>query len=225
MFDANVISSRRPKNTIGRVGVNIIFSKEYALNTNPHDNDPLVIIIQHDNWDITCALINLGSSTDVLLWDVFQNLKLNLGHIQRFTGSFMGLSCERMQIMSCVTLETTCGQGHDVKTINVNYLILNTMSPYNIILRHPVINALGAIVSTRYLTLKYPFLDGRVDTIQGDQQVACESYMSNLETTREELILVDVHPFKVPNACLEGWDPRLCAEPELLTPIEDLKEV
>lgn len=55
--------------------------------------------------------------------------------------------------------------------------------------------------------------------------MACESYMSNLETTREDLTLVDIHPFKVPNALLEGWDPKLGAEPELLIPIDDLKEV
>lgn len=58
--------------------------------------------------------------------------------------------------MGYVTLKATYGEGDDAKTINVNYLNMDTRSPYNIILGHPAINALGEIVSTWYLTLKYP---------------------------------------------------------------------
>lgn len=39
--------------------------------------------------------------------------------------------------------------------------------------------------------------------------MAREFYLSNLETTREKLPLVDVHPFEVPNTDFEGWDPIL----------------
>lgn len=55
--------------------VNIIFSEEDALDINPCDNDPLVITVKHDNWDIRCVLIDPGSSTDVLFWDVVQKLQ------------------------------------------------------------------------------------------------------------------------------------------------------
>lgn len=58
-------------------------------------------------------------------------------------------------------------------------------------MRHLAINTLGAVVSTRYLTLKYFLLYGRVGTIRGDKKVAPECYMSILETAREELALLD----------------------------------
>lgn len=51
-----------------------------------------------------------------------------------------------------VTLKTTCREEADVEIIDVNYLIIDIMSPYNIILGRPTINSLGAVVSTRYLT-------------------------------------------------------------------------
>lgn len=90
--------------------------------------------------------------------------------IQRFDDSLLGLTGEHVQIMGNVTLKTTCSEEANANIIDASYLIIYTMSPYNIILGHPTINVLGAVVSTRYLTLKYALLDGRVHTIRGDHK-------------------------------------------------------
>lgn len=110
------------------------------------------------------------------------------------------------------------------KTINISYLIIDVVLPYNIILERQLNNTLWSVTSTQCLTLKYPLLDGRVGTILGDQQVAHECYLSILETIREDLSLVDAHPFKVQNDDSKGWDAILGSETECFTPIEDLKE-
>lgn len=52
-----------------------------------------------------------------------------------FNGSLIGLSCEQVQVMSHVTLETTCGEGIKYKSFDFSYLIVDALSPYNIILR------------------------------------------------------------------------------------------
>lgn len=127
--------------------------------------------------------------------------------------------------MCYVTLESTCSEGADTKTISANFLIVDILSPYNIILGHPVINALEENVSTWYLTLKCLLLYGIVETVKVDQQVAHDCYLSSLETAKEELALVDAHPSEVPNTGFEGWDPNLGTVPKWLTPMEDLKEV
>lgn len=89
---------------------------------------------------------------------------------------------------------------------------MDIMSPYNIILgpnhQFPMTGR-----STQYLTLKYLLLNDRVGTIRGDQQMAHKCYQSILETTREELTLVNDHLYKVPNTDIEGWYPTLDAEP------------
>lgn len=87
--------------------------------------------------------------------------------------------------MGYTTLKATYDEGDDTKTINVNYVIVDIMLPYNIILECTTINILGAVVSTRYITLRYSLLEGRVGTIPGGQQVAREFYLSILETTKE----------------------------------------
>lgn len=66
---ANVISLGFPKGSQGKT--NIIFSNEDALRLNPHDDDPLVFIVQQGNWDIKHILIDPGSYVDVLFLDAF----------------------------------------------------------------------------------------------------------------------------------------------------------
>lgn len=81
-FVENVISHGFPRSSQRKTRVNIIFSEEDPLVVNPHNDDPLVIIVQQGNWDIKRVLIDLGSSTSVLFWDAFQKLQLNLKRIK-----------------------------------------------------------------------------------------------------------------------------------------------
>lgn len=63
--------------------------------------------------------------------------------------------------MGHTTLETMRGEGENVKTININSLIVDALSTYIIILGRPNINALGEVVCTLYLTLKYLLPNGK----------------------------------------------------------------
>lgn len=93
---------------------------------------------------------------------------MNLGDINTFSGSLIKLSYKHVQIMGHVTLEITYREEANVKVIDVSYFIVDTLSPYNIIMGILSINNLGAVVSTWYLTMKYMLLDERVGTIGGD---------------------------------------------------------
>lgn len=52
-----------------------------------------------------------------------------------------------------------------------------------------------------------------------------ECYLSSLKTVREELAMVNAHPFEVPNIDFKGLDLRLDAWEERLMPMENLKEI
>lgn len=87
--------------------------------------------------------------------------------------------------MGYVTLKNTCSEGADANTIDVEYLIIDTVSPYNIILGCLTINALWEVISKWYLTLKYLLLDGRLGTIKENEQVNRECYLISTKTARE----------------------------------------
>lgn len=73
------------------------------------------------------------------------------------------------------------GEGANAKAIDIAYLIMDTLSPYNIILRIPPINELRAFISTLNLVLKYLLPGRRVGTVRENQQIAQECYYSSLE--------------------------------------------
>lgn len=59
-----------------------------------------------------------------------------------------------------ITLEMKCGMRLDSKAIEVNYLIVDVLSPYNVIICRLTINSLGEIIFIQYLVMKYPLLIG-----------------------------------------------------------------
>lgn len=86
VFLANVISSSFPISSQWKIRVNIILSKEDALNINPHGDDHLVFTVQHGNWDIRCVLIDPYNSTNFMFWDAFPKLQLDPNDIKTFSG-------------------------------------------------------------------------------------------------------------------------------------------
>lgn len=72
VFVANIISSGFLKSTVGATGANIVFSQEDALRIIPCEDNPLVITVQHSDWEIMCVLIDPCSSAHVLFWYTIQ---------------------------------------------------------------------------------------------------------------------------------------------------------
>ena len=81
------------------------------------------------------------------------------------------------------------------------------------------------VLSSIYLSLKYPISNGCVVTVIGDQTIAQECYLSILEVTREPLILATILRLEMDDTDTTTRDLILRAESERLTLIEDLKEV
>lgn len=129
----------------------ILFSNIGVIIVHPQDNDLVVITWQYGNCDIKGFLIDPRSSLDILLWNTFQKLQFSM---KTFQGSLIGLLYEHVQVKCHITLETTCNIGSNPKEIEVNYLVVDVLSPYNIIIGRPTINLLGIIIFAIYMVLK-----------------------------------------------------------------------
>ena len=66
-----------------------------------------------------------------------------------------------MKVMGHFPAITTSNNGENAKNVLVRYLIIDVVSPYNVIVGKPSFNALEVVLSTMCLTLKYPLKDGR----------------------------------------------------------------
>jgi len=59
--------------------------------------------------------------------------------------------------------------------------LVNANTSYNILLGHPFINRLKAIVSTLHLAMKFPSVNGDIATVHVDQKTTQECYVANLK--------------------------------------------
>ncbi|MCI16503.1 hypothetical protein A2U01_0037647, partial [Trifolium medium] len=102
--------------------------------------------------------------------------------LQPYLGTLVSFSGEQVDVMGYDSLLTTFGDKESAKTIKVQYLVVKTpFTSYNIIIGRPSFNALGAAMSTLYLSMKYPLDNGGVGTVRGDQLLARRCYESSLK--------------------------------------------
>ncbi|XP_057730262.1 uncharacterized protein LOC130945571 [Arachis stenosperma] len=147
------------------------------FNTNIQNlDDPVVITLQLGNLLVKKVLLDPGSSADVLFYSTFQKMKLSDNMLQSTGGDLVGFSGERVPILGSVWLQTTLGEQPLSKTHDIQYLVVDCFSPYNLILGRPFLNKFGAIVSTVHLCVKFPLQDDQVATIHGDHKEARHCY-------------------------------------------------
>ena len=166
---------KMPKND----DLDIVFSERNGRGIRqPHD-DPLVIMLKVEEFNIHRELIDNGSSMDIIYLPAFQQMKQDKKRIRPFTlplGSFTG---DRIVPRGIVTLTVNAGTYLAQVTKNIDFLIIDCPSTYNIILGRPALNRLRIATSTYYLKVKFPTAHG-VGEIRGDQVLAKECYQAAL---------------------------------------------
>lgn len=70
-----------------------------------------------------------------------------------FKGSLVRFSGEPVQVLGHLSMITTFGNGENTKSIMGKYLIVNTISPYNIIIGRPSFNALEEALSVPHIEI------------------------------------------------------------------------
>nr|XP_025617189.1 uncharacterized protein LOC112709521 [Arachis hypogaea] len=206
-------------------------SPQITFQTADHNNiitnldDPVVISLQLGDLLIKKVLLDPGSSADVLFYSTFQKMKLSDNIIRPYTGDLVGFSGERVPVISSVWLQTTLGKFPLSKTSDIQYLVVDCFSPYNIILGRPFLNRFGAIVSTIHLCVKFPLQDNTIATIHSDAQEARECYNNSLKRPHRNT-KAQVHNIDNTNNqhMLADLDPR-AGTLERPTPIEDLDKI
>ena len=125
-----------------------------------------------------------GSSANVMFWSTFNKLQLSLDQLRPYTGCLYGFPGNQVKVRGHIELRTTFTDGTASRTANIRYLVVNALSSYNILLGRPTLNRIGAIVSTRHMKMKLPFLEGTVVTIMSDQKDTKKCYENSLKTER-----------------------------------------
>nr|XP_025703765.1 uncharacterized protein LOC112805620 [Arachis hypogaea] len=105
--------------------------------------------------------------------------------LQPSPGELVGFSREKVSVSGCIWLRTTIGEPPNNKTLDIQFLVVDCPSLYNIILGHPSF-AFRAIVSTVHLCVKFPLQDNVVGTVYADHKEARQCYNASLKAVKKE---------------------------------------
>ena len=130
---------------------NIDFSERDGHNIRqPHD-DLLVIMLKVEELNIHWVLIDNRSSADIIYLPAFQQMKLDKKRIKPFTSPLVNFTGDRIVPNGIVTLIVIVGTYLAQVTKEVDFLIVDCPSTYNIILERPALNRLRAATDNSLL--------------------------------------------------------------------------
>ena len=131
------------------------FSKEDARGVKqPHD-DPLVIMLMIERFNIIRVLVNNRSSEDIIYLSAFQQLKVDPKRFLPFESPLISFSGDKVYPRGIVTLTVTAGSYPFQVTNKYNILVVDSPSSYNVIIGRPTFNRWKAATSTYCLKVKF----------------------------------------------------------------------
>ncbi|XP_057755615.1 uncharacterized protein LOC130974778 [Arachis stenosperma] len=187
------IEGTTPPNNKDIQDLEITFNQIDICSACPHADDPVVISIQTGDLLVRKVLLDPGSSADVLFYSTFSKMNLSEKLMQPSSGELVGFSGERVPIKGYIWLRTIMGNDPLSRTLDIQYLIVDCPSPYNIILGRPALNMFRAVISTYHLCVKFQAQGGKIAIIHSDRQQARQCYNASLKRSDTGLKQREVH--------------------------------
>ena len=158
-----------------RMNQDMSFNEADAKGVKQPHNDPLVIMLNIEGFNTKMILVDNGSSADIIYLPAFQQLKLDPKRLRPFDSPLISFSGDRVYPKGIVTLTITVGTYPRQLTRQLDFLVVDYLSSYNVIIGRPTLNKWKAATSTYCLRVKFP-TDNGVDEVKGDQILVRECY-------------------------------------------------
>ena len=102
----------------------------------PH-NDPLVIMLNIEGFNTKRILVDNGSSAGIIYLLAFQQLKLDPKILRPFESPLVSFSRDKVYPKGIVTLTITVGTQPKQLTRQLDFLVVDCSSSYNVIIGNP----------------------------------------------------------------------------------------
>ena len=163
------------------------FSEEDKVGTTqPHD-DALLITLRIGGYNVKRVMVDEGSATEIMYPDLFKGLKLKLEDLMPYNSPLMSFDGKLVTSKGMIRLPIQTGP----EIVEVNFIVVDTYSPYTVIVGRPWLHTLGVVASSLHQKVKFPSGD-RVLKIRGCQptvrqcMVAAISHRSEMESSAPE---------------------------------------
>ena len=135
-------------------------------------------------------LVDNSSSVDIIYLPMFQQLKLDPKRLRPFDSPLVSFNGDRVYPRGIVTLTVTVGT-YPVQLIRqLDFLVMDYPSYYNVIIERPTLNKWKAATSTYCLKVNFP-TDNGVDKVKGDQVLTRECYQAVLAAKENHTWMIE----------------------------------
>ncbi|KAG5528675.1 hypothetical protein RHGRI_029373 [Rhododendron griersonianum] len=179
----------------------------------PH-NDALVLSIPFQRKMVHRVLVDQGSSAEILYYSAFQALGLSKDCLLPVDAPLVGFSGIPIYPLGKIVLPVYAGSVQ----LDVEFIVVNSPSPYNAILGRNWLHGMRAVASTLHQCVRFIGESGRQETIRGDQMVSKKCFVNSIRRSKEvQWIEVSELP--------EGSKPEEVGRPASDRAVEDLVQV
>ncbi|XP_028100745.1 uncharacterized protein LOC114300094 [Camellia sinensis] len=155
----------------------VLFTRKDLEGIEHPNTDALIIIVGiGKRFDVKRVLVDQGSAADILYYDLFRKLGLSEQHLTPAAAPLIGFNSQPEWSLGRIALPVVAG----TKTLQIEFLVINTLSPYNAILGHSWIHQMEAVPSTYHQLIRFPTEHG-VEQILGDQVASKHCFMATLK--------------------------------------------
>ena len=162
-----------------RMERDILFSEEDARGVKQLHDDPLVIMLMIEGFSIKRILVDNGSSMDIIYLSAFQQLKVAPERLHPFDSSLVSFSRDRVYPKGIMTLSVIVGAYPKRLTRQLDFLVVDCLFSYNMIIERPTLNCWKVATSTYCLKVKF-LMEIGVGEVKEDQVLARECYQAKL---------------------------------------------
>ena len=143
------------------------FSEEDKIETTqPHD-DALLITFRIGDYNVKRVMMDGGSVAEIMYPSLYKGLKLKPEDLMPYSSPLMSFDGKLVIPKGMIRLPIQTGP----EIVEVNFIVVNTYSPYTAIVGRPWLHTLGVVASSLHQKVKFPSGD-QVLEIRGCQSMA-----------------------------------------------------
>ena len=164
-----------PKRAKTNFRLTLSFSEENKIRTTQPYDDALLITLRIGDYDVKRVMVDGGSAAEVMYPDLYKGLNLKLKDLMPYSSPLM--SFDRKLVIPKGMIRLPIQTGPEI--VEVNFIVVDTYSPYTAIVGRPWLHTLGAIASSLHQKVKFPSGD-QVLKIRGCQSTARQCVVATI---------------------------------------------
>ena len=143
------------------------FSDDDKIGTIQPHNDALMITLRIWGYDVKRVMVDQSSVAEIMYPDLYKGLSLKAEDLTPYSSPLVSFEEKVIIPKGQIRLPVQTGS----ETVEIDFIVVDTYSPYTAIVARPWLHTLEAVSSTLHQKIKYPS-EGQIKEILGDQDMA-----------------------------------------------------